>query len=194
MRKLIASEFLSLDGVAQAPGQKDEDTSGGFSHGGWHMPYMDDLAMKWVADGITSAGGFVLGRKTYDIFAAYWPTATQEVRTIADPMNTLPKYVASRTLQEPLAWQNSTLLGPDVQAALRILKDQDGGDLLIIGSTELLKSLTDAGLVDEWRLMIDPLVLGRGKRVFQDDGEFKALRLVEGKVNSKGAIIGTYAA
>src|SRR5215210_5684440 len=102
MRKVIVNGFLSLDGVVQAPGAADEDTSGGFAHGGWHLPYFDERSQKWVLDGITTAGGFVLGRGTYEIFAAYWPKASEEEQVLAEPLNTKPKHVASRTLGEPL--------------------------------------------------------------------------------------------
>src|SRR5262245_40276529 len=113
MRRVIVNEFISLDGVAQAPGGPDEDTSGGFRHGGWHMRYMEDReedARRWVLESIVGAGGFLLGRRTYEIFAAYWPNATQDQQVIAEPLNTKPKYVASTTLTEPLEWRNSRLL------------------------------------------------------------------------------------
>jgi dihydrofolate reductase len=195
MRKVIVNEFISLDGVAQAPGGTDEDTSGGFAHGGWHMRYMqDELAQRWVLESIVEAGGFLLGRRTYEIFAAYWPNAPEEEQVIAEPLNTKPKYVASRTLTEPLQWQNSTLLEGDLAAAVEALKQDDGGDLHVIGSTELVRTLIEHGLVDQFRLMIDPVVLGGGKRIFRDDGLLRPLRLVDGQVTSTGAILATYAA
>ena len=194
MRKLIANEFLSLDGVSQAPGGADEDTSGGFAHGGWHMRYMEDeLAQRWVLASIDEAGGFLLGRRTYEIFAAYWPNASEEEQVIAEPLNTKPKSVASTTLTEPLEWQNSTLVSGDVAAAVAALKQEDGGDLHVIGSTELVQTLIQHGLVDELRLMIDPVVLGGGKRIFRDDGLLRQLRLIDGQVTSTGAILATYA-
>jgi dihydrofolate reductase len=193
MRTLIVNEFMSLDGVAQAPGGADEDTSGGFEHGGWHLRYFDELSQKWALDGIVEAGGFVLGRRTYEIFAAYWPNAGEEEQVIAEPLNTKPKYVASRTLSEPLDWQNSTLLEGDVAEAVGALKQDDGANLHVIGSTELVKTLIEHELVDELRLMIDPLMLGGGKRFFRDDGALKPLRLVDGQVTSTGAILATYA-
>jgi dihydrofolate reductase len=195
MRKMIVNEFLSLDGVAQAPGGADEDPSGGFGHGGWHMRYMqDELAQRWVLESIVEAGGFLLGRRTYEIFAAYWPNAPEEEQVIAEPLNTKPKYVASRTLTEPLEWHNSTLLEGDLAAAVEALKQDDGGDLHVIGSTELVRTLIEHGLVDQFRLMIDPVVLGGGKRIFRDDGLLRPLRLVDGRVTSTGAILATYAA
>ena len=194
MRKVIANEFLSLDGVAQAPGGADEDPSGGFAHGGWHMRYMEDeLTQQWVLRSILEAGGFLLGRRTYEIFAAYWPNASEEEQVIAEPLNTKPKYVASTTLTAPLEWQNSTLVDGEVAAAVASLKQQDSGDLHVIGSTELMQTLIEHDLVDEFRLMIDPVVLGGGKRIFRDSGSIKSLRLIDGQVTSMGAILATYA-
>jgi dihydrofolate reductase len=194
MRTVIVNEFMSLDGVAQAPGGADEDPSGGFAHGGWHMRYMEDeLAQKWVLESIVEAGGFLLGRRTYEIFAAYWPNAPEEEQVIAEPLNTKPKYVASGTLSEPLEWQNSTLVEGEVAAAVAALKQEDGGALHVIGSTELVRTLIDHDLVDEFRLMIDPVVLGGGKRIFRDDSLLRQLRLVDGQVTGTGAILARYA-
>jgi dihydrofolate reductase len=194
MRKVIVNEFVSLDGVAQAPGAPDEDPSGGFAHGGWHMQYMEDeLARTWVLKSIVEAGGFLLGRRTYQIFAAYWPNASEEEQVLAEPLNVKPKYVASTTLTEPLEWQNSRLVEGDVATGVRALKQEDGGDLHVIGSTELVRSLSEHDLVDELRLMIDPLVLGGGKRFFRDDGLLRQLRLVDGQVTGTGAILARYA-
>jgi len=193
MGKVIVNEFMSLDGVVQAPGAADEDTSGGFEHGGWHLRYFDDVSQQWVLEGILEAGGFLLGRRTYEIFAAYWPNAPAEEQVLAEPLNTKPKHVASTTLGEPLGWQNSAVLGGDVAAAVAALKRDGGGDLHVIGSSELVQTLLEHGLVDELRLMIDPLVLGGGKRIFRDDGLLKPLRLVAGEVTSTGAILATYA-
>src|SRR6266511_584028 len=193
MRKVIVNEFVSLDGVVQAPGGADEDPSGGFAHGGWHLGYFDDLAQKWVVEGLTRAGGFLLGRRTYEIFAAYWPTAPEEEQVVAEPLNTLPKYVASTTLTEPLEWQNSTVLQGDVAEAVAALKQEDGADLHVIGSTKLVQTLIEHDLVDEFRLMIDPVVLGGGKRIFPDDGALRPLRLVDSQVTTTGAMLATYA-
>jgi dihydrofolate reductase len=194
MRKLVVNEFMSLDGVAQAPGGADEDVSGGFKHGGWHMPYMEDeLTQNWVLGSIVEAGGFLLGRSTYEIFAAYWPNASEEEQVIAEPLNTKPKHVASTTLAEPLEWQNSTLLQGDVADAVAALKQEEGGDVHVIGSTNLVQTLIKDDLVDEFRLMIDPLVLGGGKRIFPDDAALRRLRLVDSQGTSTGAILATYA-
>jgi dihydrofolate reductase len=193
MRKVIANEFMSLDGVVQAPGGADEDTSGGFEHGGWHLRYFDDLSQKWVLESIVEAGGFLLGRRTYEIFAAYWPKAPEEEQVIAQPLNTKPKHVASTTLKEPLEWQNSTVLQGDISEAVAVLKQEDGADVHVIGSAELVRTLIEQGLVDELRLMIDPLLLGGGKRIFRDDGSLRPLRLVHSEVTTTGAILATYA-
>ena len=194
MRKVIVNEFMSLDGVAQAPGGADEDPSGGFAHGGWHMRYMEDeQAQQWVLESIVAAGGFLLGRRTYEIFAAYWPNAPDEEQVVAEPLNSKPKHVVSRTRTGPLGWQNSMLVEGDVAAALSALKQESGGDLHVIGSTELVRTLVESDLVDEFRLMIDPVLLGGGKRIFRDDGLHRSLRLVDGQVTRAGAILATYA-
>ena len=186
MRKVIACEWMSIDGVVQAPVYADEDTSGGFKHGGWHLRYFEDVALKWVVDNVSQAGGFLLGRRTYDMFAAHWPKAPDEEQALAVPLNTLPKYVASRTLEEPLRWQNSQLLQGEMAAAVAALKREGGKDLLAIGSTELVHALIACDLVDELRLMIDPVILGGGKRFLRDDGVRRPLRLVASEVTSKG--------
>jgi dihydrofolate reductase len=193
MRKVIVTEWMSLDGVVQAPGAADEDTTGGFAHGGWHLRYFEDLSQQWVVENLTAAGGFLLGRRTYQGFAAHWPNASAEEQVVAQPLNTKPKYVASRTLTEPLGWQNSTVLQGDVAEAVVALKQEDGGDLLVIGSTELVQMLIEHALVDEFRVMIDPLVVGGGKRIFRDDGVLRPLRLVDSNVTTTGAILATYA-
>ena len=194
MRRLIVNEFLSLDGVAQAPGGAEEDTDGGFAHGGWHMQYMEDEpTQQWVLRSIVEAGGFLLGRRTYEIFAAFWPNAPEEEQVVAEPLNRKPKYVVSKTLAEPLEWENSTLVAGEVADGVAALKQDDGGDLHVIGSTQLVRTLIEHGLVDEFRLMIDPVGLGGGKRIFSDDGELRPFRLVDGQVTRRGAILATYA-
>ena len=193
MRSVIVQEWVSLDGVVQAPGSPDEDKSGGFRHGGWHLPYFDDMSRNWVLQNLTEAGGYLLGRRTYENFAGHWPNASAEEQVIAQPLNTKPKYVASTTLKEPLIWKNSTLLKGDVAAAVRALKQKDGGNLLVIGSPKLVQSLIDFDLVDEFRMMIDPVVVGGGKRIFVEDGGLRPLRLVDSRVTTTGAILATYA-
>lgn len=195
MRKVIATEWMTLDGVIQSPSSPDEDASGGFRHGGWHVPHTADAAfMEWVVGMITDAGGYLLGRRTYEIFAAHWPHASQEEQVLAEPLNRKAKYVASTTLTGPLPWQNSTLLRGDVAEAVAALKREDGGDLLAIGSAQLVRTLLAHDLVDELRLMIDPVVVGGGgRRLFDDGGALRRLRLVSSQVTSTGAIIATYA-
>jgi len=194
MGKLIVQEWMTLDGVVQAPGAADEDPSGGFGHGGWSLPYFDEVAMKWAVENVAAAGGYLLGRRTYEVFAAHWPTASEAEQPLAEPLNTKPKYVASTTLSEPLEWRNSTVLEGDVAGAVAALKQQeDGGDLLVIGSPQLVQTLVGQDLVDEFRVMIDPLVVGGGKRLFGDDGALRRLRLLDSQVTTTGAILATWA-
>ena len=194
MGKVIVQEWMTLDGVVQAPGAADEDPSGGFGHGGWSLPYFDEVAMKWAVENVATAGGYLLGRRTYEVFAAHWPTASEAERPLAEPLNTKPKYVASTSLSEPLEWRNSTVLEGDVAGAVAALKQQeDGGDLLVIGSPQLVQTLVGQDLVDEFRVMIDPLVVGGGKRLFGDDGALRRLRLLDSQVTTTGAILATWA-
>jgi dihydrofolate reductase len=193
MRKVVVVEWMTLDGVVQAPGHPDEDREGGFEHGGWHLSYFDDLSRTWVVQGYAEAGGFLLGRRTYESLAAYWPNASEEEQVIAEPLNTKPKYVASKTLAEPLEWQNATLLRGDTARAVRTLKQEDGGDLHVIGSPGFAQTLIEHDLVDEYRLMIDPLLVGGGKRLFRDGSARKPLRLVESQTTSTGAILASFA-
>jgi dihydrofolate reductase len=146
-----------------------------------------------VVDSVGKAGGFLLGRRTYEIFAAHWPNASEEEQVLAEPLNTKPKYVASRTLAEPLAWQNSRVLQDGVAEAAAALKREDGEDLHVIGSSQLVQTLVEHDLVDEFRMMIDPVVVGGGKRLFRDDGVLRPLRLVDSQVTTTGVIIATYA-
>jgi dihydrofolate reductase len=148
MRRLIATEWTTLDGVIQAPGHPDEDRDGGFEHGGWHLPYFDDISRAWVVEGYAEAGGFVFGRRTYESLAAYWPNASEEEQVIAIPLNTKPKYVASTTLTAPLEWENSTLLDGDVAEAVAALKQAEGNDLHVVGSSALVHALLEHDLVD----------------------------------------------
>ena len=193
MRKVVVCEFMSLDGVIQAPAYADEDTSNGFQHGGWNARYLDEQSMQWVIDNVSHAGGFLLGRGTYEMFAKHWPNASEEEQVLARPLNALPKYVASKTLEGPLAWNNSRLLEGDVAAAVAALKREEGGDLVAIGTPQLVQTLFAHDLVDELRVMIDPVILGGGKRFFRDDGILRKFTLARGEVTSTGAILGTYA-
>ncbi len=193
MRKVIVDEWMTLDGVAQAPMEVEEDTTGGFQHGGWHMAFADEAFQKWVVRNLNEAGGFIFGRRTYEAFAGHWPNASIEEQAVADPLNKQPKYVASRTLAEPLEWQNSTLLHGDLKHAVAALKGEDGGDLHVIGSTNLVQDLFKENLVDELRVIIDPVTVGGGKRIFPEDGALRAMRLVESEMTSTGGFIATYA-
>jgi dihydrofolate reductase len=187
---VIISEFVSLDGVMQAPGHLDEDRDGGFEQGGWQVPYFDDVMGTAVDKGLRTAGGLLLGRRTYEHFAGYWPTAPKDQEP--ELMNDLPKFVASTSLEEPLTWSNSTLLKGDVSEAVTKLKDRSGGDLLVLGSGELAQTLMRDNLVDEYRLMIHPVVLRTGKRLFRDGDSRKSLRLVESTTTGTGVLLLTY--
>jgi dihydrofolate reductase len=191
MRKVIANELMSLDGVIQSSGS-DDDPTGGFRHGGWHLPFFDEIARRWVVEGYQAAGGFLFGRRTYELLAGYWPNAPEDQQAVARPLNDLPKYVATTTLSDPLDWQNAHVLQGDVPEAVRALKAEGGGDLHIVGSSRLTQTLVQHGLVDGFRLMIIPLVLGGGKRFLPDDGELRPLRLVDSEVTTTGAILATY--
>lgn len=191
MSRVVVSEFLTLDGVMQAPGGADEDRDGGFEHGGWQGPYLDDLAGSAVGEAMASTGGLLLGRKTYEIFAGYWPTATDEA-DIARQLNSLPKFVASTTLEEPLSWSSSKLIKGDVGKGVAELKEQPGKDLLVFGSGDLVQTLMEHDLVDEYRLQINPIVLGSGKRLFREGSTKTGLRLADSKTSSTGVLLLTY--
>ena len=188
MRKLVAGTFLTLDGVMQAPGGPEEDPSGGFPHGGWSVNYWDDVMGAAMGEWMGQGFDLVLGRRTYEIFAAHWPHSTEPG---AAGLNAATKHVASRTL-ERLGWENSHLLDGDVADAVRRLKEQDGPELQVHGSGDLLQTLQRHDLVDAYRLMIFPLVLGTGKRLFADGAIPAAFRLADSKVASSGVVIATY--
>lgn len=189
--KLIVGAFLSLDGVMQGPGGPDEDREGGFDLGGWLVPYADEDMGTFMVESITSTDAFLLGRKTYEIFAAHWPLVTDENDPIATSLNSKPKYVASRTLDKA-DWNNSTLLNGDAAEAVAELKRQPGGDLQVQGSGELAQTLMRHDLVDEYRLLVYPVVLGKGKRLFREGNVPAALRLVDTKTTGTGVAIHTY--
>ena len=157
------------------------------------MGYGDELSRRWLVKYLDEAGGFLLGRRTYEIFAGYWPNATEDLQVIAGPLNTKPKHVATTTLSDPLEWQNSTVLQGDLAEAVTALKQEDGGDLHVIGSAQLVRSLLEHDLVDELRLAISPVVLGGGKGIFPVDGAFRRLRLVDCEASSTGQVFATYA-
>ncbi len=188
MPKIVVNAFLTLDGVMQAPGGPDEDREGGFLYGGWQAPYLDDVGGRLVTEGIADADGFLLGRKTYDIFASYWPKVTDPDNPIAIALNSRPKYVVSRGL-ERVTWNNSRLIKGDVVAELRKLRQQPGRTVHTWGSADLLQTLLENDLIDEYRLFIFPVVLGSGKRLFADGTVPVALRQLESVTTGKG---GTY--
>jgi dihydrofolate reductase len=191
MRKLTMTTFVSLDGVMQAPGGPDEDRSNGFDKGGWLVPYADEDMGEIMDDWFSAAGGFLLGRKTYEIFAAHWPRVTGD-DPIAAALNAYPKYVASRTLrQDQLQWHNSTLLTSELPDEVAQLKQQADGDLQIHGSGELAQTLMQHNLIDVYRLWTYPVVLGGGKRLFRSALPV-ALRLVDVKSTSTGVVVQTY--
>ena len=189
--KLIVGTFLSLDGVMQAPGAPDEDRDGGFDLGGWLVPYADEDMGRFMDESIAATDAFLLGRKTYEIFAAHWPLVTDENDPIATSLNSKPKYVASRTLDK-VEWNNSTLLEGDVAEEVAKLKRQPGEVLQVQGSGELAQTLMRHDLVDEYRLLVYPVVLGKGKRLFREGNVPAALRLVDTKTTGTGVAIHTY--
>ena len=191
MRKVIVSEFLTLDGVMQAPGLPDEDRSGGFEHGGWQLPLMDEEAGAVVMEGLNSTGGLLLGRVTYEIFAGYWPNAPAD-DPLAKTLNEMPKHVVSTTLQEPLAWNNSHLIKGDVPGEITKLKQGAGGDLRVIGSGQLVQTLIQHDLVDQFDLLIYGIVLGSGKRLFREGTPKVSLQLVDSRTSKSGVLILTY--
>jgi dihydrofolate reductase len=186
MGKLIVAEFTTLDGVAQSPGEPDEDRDSGFSHGGWHAPYLDPEAGRDMLEAAKTMDALLLGRRTYDVFAGYWPTAPKEI-PFTGLLNGVPKYVASRTLTEPLAWQGSTLLAEPIEESVAALKDRHD-EVHVIGSLNLVQSLLRFGLVDRLDLLVDPLVLGTGKKVFGDAIPPAALRMIESVSYSNGTL------
>jgi dihydrofolate reductase len=190
MRKVVVFTSLTLDGVMQAPGRPDEDLRGGFEHGGWAAPYADPV-MGSVAAGMAQGGALLLGRRTYEDFYAFWPNQP-EPNPFTAVLNNSQKYVASTTLQEPLVWTNSTLLRDDATEAVARLKQQPGTDFVVLGSGELVQSLRRRSLVDEYVLLIHPLVLGSGRRLFAEGSAFSALRLVDTKTTTTGVVIATY--
>src|SRR5919197_1545621 len=191
MRNVIVSEFLTLDGVMQAPGDPNEDRSGAFDHGGWQLEYFDEVFGATMMEALSSAGGFLRGRRIYEIFAAYWPTAPAD-DPLTRTMNEMPKYVVSSTLQEPLAWRNSRLVTGALPNSIRALKEESGQDLLVIGSGELARGLMRHGLVDRFALMIHPLIMGTGKRLFSGEGSRIPLRLIDSKASTTGVLLLAY--
>ncbi len=189
--KLTAQTFLTVDGVMQAPGGPDEDQDNAFEHGGWSAAYGDDDFGAAVVEWMAQADGFLLGRKTYEIFASYWPQFTDPAHPVASRLNTLPKYVASTTLTS-VDWNNSTLLGSDVVSEVTKLKERPGRELQVHGSGQLAQTLIDADLIDEYWLYYFPVHLGTGKKLFREGAPARALKLMDSRTTSTGVIIARY--
>jgi len=189
--RLTLHTFLTLDGVMQAPGGPEEDPSGGFGYGGWSAPYGAEESGAAITGWFEHASAFLLGRKTYQIFAGYWPKVTDPGNPIASKLNALPKYVASATLGS-VDWNNAQLLGGDVLTEVAKLKESPGDELQVHGSGQLAQALIDADLVDEYRLMYIPVHLGSGRKLFRDGTRAAALRLIKSSVTGTGVIIASY--
>ena len=197
--RIVVINFVTLDGVAQAPGRADEDPRGGFRYGGWAAPYGDAVMANALGFGTAttarpdagaSGGGLLLGRRTYEDFYGFWPNQTNNPYTAV--LDNARKYVASRTLKEPLPWGNSVLLEGDASEAVASLRKQPGKDLVVLGSVDLVQTLARTSLVDEYRLLIHPLVLGTGRRLFPERGALAKLQLVEATTTTKGVVMATY--
>ena len=179
MRKVVAAEFLSLDGVMESPDK-------------WHFPYFNEEMGQAIGEGFAAADAMLMGRVNYEEWAAFWPGQDPQENPMAAQMNAMQKYVVSTTLEEPLGWQNSTLIGENVAEEIASLKQKEGGDIVISGSGALVRSLLQYGLLDELKLMIHPVVVGGGKRLFEDESEHKALKLVDSKTFATGVVYLTY--
>lgn len=187
--RIVVINHVTLDGVMQAPGRPDEDTRGGFTHGGWAEPNGDEIMGRLLGQRMAASGGLLLGRRSYEDMLAYWNTQDSPFR---EALNNAPKYVASTTLTEPPPWPNTTLLTGDIPAAVTELKEVPGDDLHIMGSGALIRSLSPLGLIDEYMLIIHPLVIGTGQRLFADGFAPTSLALVDSTTTTKGVIIATY--
>jgi dihydrofolate reductase len=189
MRKLFVTEYLSLDGVMQAPGHAGEDQDGGFRYGGWTASQMQDHR-RLNSDFLQLAGAFLFGRRTYEIFAQHWPAVTDEHDEIARALNTQPKYVASRTLTNP-EWAGTTVIS-DVPHDVAALKQEPGRPIFVVGSSSLAQTLIEHDLIDEYELWLHPVVLGSGKRLFRDGAPKADLRLVDSRTTPSGLVVLTY--
>jgi dihydrofolate reductase len=185
--KLTVHTFLSLDGVLQGPGGPDEDRSGGFDRGGWLVPYVDEDFGAIVSSWFEKPDAFLLGRKTYEIFESYWPKVTDPDDLVATKLNSLPKYVPSSTLSSA-SWQNTTVLSGDLADRVGELKAKEGGELQVHGSGALARSLYEAGLIDELRLLVFPVCVGTGKRLFRDGEPPSGFNLVDSKITTAGVV------
>jgi dihydrofolate reductase len=190
MSKVVVTNSLTLDGVMQAPGRPDEDLRGGFDRGGWALPYNDEVMGQVVGAGMAQTGALLLGRRTYEDFASVWPD--RKDNPFSEMLDNVNKYVASTTLAEPLPWKNSTLLAGDAADAVADLRQQPGNDIVILGSGELIQSLQRRDLIDRYVLLIHPLVLGSGRRLFPEGARLADLRLLDSVTTTTGVIIATY--
>lgn len=190
MSKIVVTNHLTLDGVMQAPAGPDEDRRGGFEHGGWAAPNSDEVMGRVMGEGMSQGGSLLLGRWTYEAFHAFWPH--QKDNPYTEVLNNTQKYVASTTLAEPLPWMNSTLLEGDVGEAVARLKEQSDKDIVVLGSGELIQSLMRHNLIDEYLLLIHPVVLGSGRRLFPDGSPLADLRLVDSVTTTTGVVIARY--
>ena len=191
MRNLVIGTFVTLDGVMQAPGGPNEDPEGGFTHGGWSVNYLDEMMGGLILEQMQRADALLLGRKTYEIFAAHWPRVTDETDPVASKMNSMRKYVASRTLQRA-EWRNTTVIPGDVAAYVADLKAHPGGEIQVAGSSDLIQTLLKHELIDELHLWVFPVVLGSGKRLFGSGTAPGGLRLAESKASTTGVVIQRY--
>jgi dihydrofolate reductase len=189
--RLTVTTFLSVDGVYQGPGGPDEDRRGGFDRGGWAIPLFDEATGKFIVEVFGQVDAFLLGRHTYDIFAAAWPNATDPDDPVASALNTLPKYVASSTLKDP-QWANTTVLEGDLASAVRELKKREGRELQVHGSGALVRFLLDNDLVDRLNLLVFPVIVGAGRRLFPDQGSATGLALDESRTTPSGVTISVY--
>jgi len=190
MGKIVVVNNVTLDGVTQGPGRPDEDTRGGFEYGGWGIPYADQMQGEAMGKSMAQGRGILLGRRTYEDFYGYWPKQTDNPYT--EVLNQTPKYVASTTAAEPLPWQNSTLLSGDLAAKVSALRDRTDGVIAVLGSGELVRWLAEQELIDEYLMLIHPLVLGSGTRLFPEKGPRRPLRLTDAVVTTTGVVIATY--
>jgi len=190
MARIIVFNSVTLDGVMQGPGHPDEDRRGGFEHGGWAAPYADEVSASYATSSMGTTGGLLLGRWTYEDLHRAWGGRTDNEFTPV--LESSPKYVASRTLKEPLPWVNSSLLDGDIVEDVSRLRGEQEKDLVILGSGELIQTLMAHGLIDEYTLLVHPLVLGEGRRLFRDGSPYAKLRLVESKPTTTGVLIATY--
>ena len=189
--QLTVTTFLSVDGVMQGPGSPDEDRSEGFDRGGWLVPLFDEATGQFITEVFDKADAFLLGRRTYEIFAGYWPKVTDATDPVATRLNDLPKYVVTHTLRSA-DWHNSTIVKGDIPAEVAKLKQMPGRELQVHGSGTLAQTLLENDLVDEWRLLVFPVIVGAGRRLFPDAGVATGLRLVESRMTDSGVAIHVY--